>query len=117
MRNVKKFKIHTQTIISIGIFFCAIYLPGCAVQKQLVPIGGSRADGTVKLGYQYGAFEAPQLDAVQGINTAKQRCVAWGYKDAEAFGGYTQTCSDQTNSGCVGWNVTVEYQCKGSLEK
>jgi hypothetical protein len=117
LKNANKFRIQAQKIISMGIYFCVICLSGCAVQKQLVPIGGSRADGTVKLGYQYGAFESPQLDAVQGINTAKQRCVAWGYNDAEAFGGYTQTCSDQTNSGCVGWNVTVEYQCKGSLEK
>jgi len=60
---------------------------GCAVKKDWVSTGGSRADGTVKLSYEYGALEVPQLDEQQAIRLAIQRCQAWGYDRAEAFGG------------------------------
>ena len=40
-----------------------LLLQGCAVNKQLVPTGGSRADGTVTLAFEYGIFDAPRLDA------------------------------------------------------
>ena len=90
-------------------------IQGCAVNKQLTPTGGSRADGTVKLSYEYGAFEVPKLDGQQGMSAAQQRCAAWGYTGAEPFGGSTQTCSRPSNSGCMGWLVTIEYQCTGTL--
>lgn len=35
-----------------------LLLSGCAVQKQLVPTGGSKADGTVKMSYSFGMFES-----------------------------------------------------------
>ena len=54
-----------------------LFLQGCAVTKQLVPTCGSRADGTITLAFEYGIFEVPQLDAQQGLNTAKQRCAGW----------------------------------------
>ena len=69
-----------------------LLLQGCAVTKQLVPTGGSRADGTVTLAFEYGIFEAPQPDAQQGLSTARQRCAAWGYDDATPFGGAQQQC-------------------------
>jgi hypothetical protein len=89
-------------------------MQGCAVPKQLVPTGGSRSDGTVKLSFEYGMFEAPKLDAQQGMNAAKQRCAAWGYSGAEPFGGANRTCTSSSNSGCNRWMVTVEYQCTGT---
>jgi hypothetical protein len=88
-----------------------IFIQGCAVQKELVPTGGSRADGTVKLSYEYGIFEAPKLDAQQGMKAAQQRCSSWGYKNAEAFGGSTKACINSSNDGCNRWLVTMEYQC------
>ena len=54
-------------------------MQGCAVNKQLTPTGGSRADGTVKLSFEYGAFEVPKLDGQQGMSAARQRCAEWGY--------------------------------------
>ena len=98
----------TSLILSIS------FLQGCAVQKELVPTGGSRADGIVKLSYEYGLFEAPQLNAQQGVNAAKQRCSSWGYKNAEAFGGSTKSCIIPTNNGCNRWLVSIEYQCTES---
>ena len=42
-------------------------LSGCAVDKYPVATGGSRSDGTVKLSYQVGQWEQPQvhMDAAQ----------------------------------------------------
>ena len=101
-------------ILFTSLILNIIFLQGCAVQKELVATGGSRADGVVKLSYEYGLFEAPQLNAQQGVNAAKQRCSSWGYKNAEAFGGSTKSCIMPTNNGCNRWLVSIEYQCTES---
>lgn len=103
-----------HAILFTSLVLNIIILQGCAVQKELVPTGGSRADGIVKLSYEYGLFEAPQLNAQQGVNAAKQRCSSWGYKNAEAFGGSTKSCIMPTNNGCNRWLVSIEYQCTES---
>lgn len=91
-----------------------VALAGCAVQAQMVPTGGSRADGTVKLSYEYGALQVPKVDGAQGIAAATSRCKAWGYTGAEAFGGGTRTCADSSMGSCNVYRVTVEYQCTGN---
>jgi hypothetical protein len=88
-------------------------MQGCAVQKQMVATGGSRADGTVKMAYEFGMFEMPKIDMQQGQDAATQRCKSWGYTNAEAFGGQTKTCSSFGGGACNSWLVTVEYQCTG----
>lgn len=90
---------------------------GCAAQKELVATGGSRADGTIKLSFDYGMFEKPVVDPSQALNVARKRCSAWGYKDAEPFGGQTSNCSSFSNGNCNRWIVTVEYQCLGDLDR
>jgi hypothetical protein len=92
-----------------------LMLFGCATQKELIPTGGSRADGTVKLSYQFGAFEVPQVNENQGLFSAKKRCQAWGYSGAEAFGGAVKTCASASMGSCNIFQVTVEYQCTGPL--
>jgi hypothetical protein len=87
---------------------------GCAVTKQLVPVGGSRADGTVKMAYSYTGLESPQVDRQQAIDSATARCAAWGYKGAEPFGGSMKQCTRLTRMGCGQMTVTVEFQCTGS---
>jgi len=89
---------------------------GCAVQKTLTPIGGSRSDGVVRLAFTYGLFEQPKVDQQQAYRAASQRCAAWGYSDAEAFGGHSTQCINGTYQGCNEWQVTVEYQCTGRPE-
>jgi len=102
-------------IVLFAVFLLVIMsMQGCAVQKQLVPIGGSRADGTVKLAYEYGMFEKPQVDGQQALNSARQSCGVWGYTDAQPFGSYLTNCVSMTQSGCNRWRVTVEYQCVGT---
>jgi hypothetical protein len=89
-------------------------LAGCATVSQMAATGGSRADGIVRLSYEYGAFNKVQIDEVTALETARQRCVTWGYKDAEAFGGVTRQCQASNMYGCVRWTVTKEYQCTGA---
>lgn len=87
---------------------------GCAVNKQLTPTGGSRADGTIKMSFQFGAFEVPKVDYQQAGNSARQRCAAWGYSGAEPFGGSTRRCVNSSGGTCNVWQVTMEYQCTGT---
>jgi hypothetical protein len=91
-----------------------VVLGGCAVQKMLIPTGGSRADGTVEMSYEFGLFEAPVVNLQQGAEAAKQRCAAWGYSGAEAFGGQRSQCQQRDGMGtCTRTLVTVPYQCTG----
>ncbi len=91
-------------------------ITGCATPKKWSAIGGSRSDGVVKLAFEYGLGEKPVLDNQQGLDLAKAKCLAWGFKDAEAFGASTEKCNGNPND-CSYWLVTKEYQCLGSLEK
>lgn len=93
--------------------FCILALAGCATKKEMVPMGGSKADGTVRMGYSFGSFEKPVVDLNSAENLAAAKCKTWGYTGAEAFGGQTQTCSQVGAYGCEVANVTVEYQCTG----
>ena len=89
------------------------YLAGCAVQKTWTPTGGSRSGGNVELSYEYGLFQIPKVNNQQGVNIAKSKCTAWGYTDAEAFGGSMRKCSSYGPDGCNRWLVTANYQCIG----
>lgn len=101
---------YAKTALIIGVLASA----GCAVKKDWVVSGGSRADATIKLSYEYSAFVVPQVDEAQAIERASERCKLWGYERAEPFGAVTRTCSAPGFSGgCNRWLVTKEYQCVG----
>lgn len=95
----------------IAVAFVTIAVSGCATQKNWSATGGSKSDGTIELSYQYGMFESPQVSEQQALVLAEKRCEAWGYEDAEAFGGQTRTCNVPSGSGCQSWLVTKTYQC------
>src|SRR5437868_5558445 len=99
-----------NTILAVAF---TVGLSGCAVQKTLVPTGGSRADGTIELSYEFGSFEQPKIDLAQGAEAASQRCQAWGYTNAEPFGGQKSTCQASNAYGCIQTLVTIQYQCIG----
>lgn len=88
-----------------------IGLSACITPKTWVATGGSRSDATVELSYQYGGFEKPKVNQAQGAKTAHARCKAWGYSESEAFGGALKTCNSYGQYGCMGWLVTMKYQC------
>jgi hypothetical protein len=94
---------------------CMAMLAGCGANKEWIAMGGSRADGTVKLSLEYTVFETPQIDVEQGVSIATQRCEEWGYTGgAEPFGGVDRKCEEVNGHGdCIAWLVTAEYQCTG----
>jgi hypothetical protein len=95
----------------VATLLLAFGVAGCASVKVLEATGGSRSDGTVELSYEYGSLEAPQVQYEQGLVTARERCAAWGYSDAEAFGGQKETCQLPGTYRCLRFFVTVTYQC------
>lgn len=93
----------------------AVLVTGCATTKDWSATGGSRSDGVVRLSYEVGEFEKPQLNEMQAVNLATQRCKTWGYSGSEAFGGVTRQCNQGGGfGGCSRWMVTKEYQCTGT---
>ncbi len=86
-------------------------LTGCATTKTLQPVNGSKADGTITLSYEYGMFEKPVVDWDLAKATAKTRCVAWGYKNAEAFSGKQEHCLEYSSGSCMRMQVNIIYQC------
>lgn len=89
----------------------ALLVTGCSVNKDWVALGGSKADGTIKLGVEHGEFETPVTSDHQAKSLAALRCAAWGYGDAEPFGGVLRTCAQGDGWGCHRWLVTTEFQC------
>jgi YecR-like lipoprotein len=100
----------------LGTVVLVVGIAGCASVKTLEATGGSRSDGTVELSYEYGSLEAPQVQYEQGLLTARERCAAWGYSDAEAFGGQKETCQIPGTYRCLRFFVTVTYQCIASAD-
>jgi hypothetical protein len=91
-----------------------LILVGCATPEVMQATGGSRADGTVDLSYEYGIFQQPIVDMNAAIVTATNRCQAWGYTAAEPFGGQINHCNQMNGYGqCLDMLVTVKYQCTG----
>ena len=97
----------------MGTVVLAVGVVGCASVKTLEATGGSRSDGTVELSYECGSLEAPQVQWEQDLLTARERRAAWGYPDAEAFGGQKSTCQVPGTYSCLRFFVTVTYQCIG----
>ncbi len=90
-----------------------LLLASCTVDKQLTATGGSKADGIVELSYEIGEFQTAKIDWDRANQDAAQRCAAWGYSNAESFGGERRTCQVPGSYGCNQWLVTMNYQCTG----
>ena len=94
-----------------------VVIAGCtsSVPVAWVATGGSRADGTVVLAYEYGRNQVPEVDKAAGATLAADRCGVWGYTGAAPFGGELRQCTmmDMFWGGCAIWRVTTEYQCTG----
>ena len=88
-----------------------IALVGCETIKIPTAMGGSKADATVVMGYEYGAFERPVIDWDEAELEAGRVCRNWGYGRAELFGGTLSECAARNQYGCVRWIVSVQYQC------
>ena len=89
-------------------------LCACSVQKAFVPVGGSRADATIEMAFDYGGLQVPKWDKAQADAGALERCKAWGYNGAEAFGSYTSRCVQFGSKSCNVYRMSMTYQCLGS---
>lgn len=101
--------------LKAAVMAVALMLAGCTVQKELVPMGGSRSDGMVVLAYEVGLYEKAQVDFAAGHDAARQTCAGWGYAGAQPFGGMTERCVSVNGYGhCLRWRVSLPYQCTGA---
>lgn len=91
-----------------------VLLSGCAVEEEWAATGGSRADGTVQLSYEYGEFQKPEVNDAQGSELAASRCAVWGYTGSEAFGTMRRCQAFGGYGNCLSWLVTRNYQCTGA---
>ena len=98
-----------------------LFSAGCSkkVQKDWTATGGSRSDGMVRLTIQHNAFEIPEVNDLQGVKIATERCERWGYTGAEAFGGSLQVCNGVMDAwgNCSSFLITKEYQCTGHVSE
>lgn len=106
----------TTSIPLAAVMLAAALTTGCAVKKDFYATGGSRADGTVDMAYDFAQFEQPVVNPSQAQSIAQQKCTVWGYREAEAFGGKTTNCNQRDGWGnCVAGQVVIKYQCIGDL--
>lgn len=98
----------------VAVFLLSAVAGGCATAINWQPVSGSRADGVVRLAFEYGMFQSPRVDEAQALQLATQRCAVWGYTGAEAFGAATTQCTQTNQYGCARTMVTKEYQCTGA---
>ena len=83
----------------------------CATDIIPFATGGSKADGTVTLAYEYNYLQTPVIDWEEAEKEALSVCRRWGYSKAEAFGGSRRACVVAGQYGCTVYTVTTEYQC------
>ena len=105
MRKLKR-------LLLVSVFLGSILI-GCATSKEWIPYSGSKSDGVVKLAYEYGGFEKPEIPEGQAERVASERCRAWGYTGAEPFGGIFKQCIAWNQYGCIRYRVSTEFQCTG----
>ena len=107
---------HRMMVHTVLALATTAVVTGCSTHKNFYATGGSRADGTVDMAYDFRAFETPVVSQQQAASIAKSKCSVWGYSDAEAFGGMTQICHQRNGYGtCLAGQVVIKYQCLGNL--
>ena len=106
---------HHRTFLGVllltGLIGCATTVP-----KTWNAVGGSRADATVELSYEYyPATENPVLNDLQADSIALKRCESWGYHSAVPFGGIkVETYPERTLLVPTTRKVVTKvYQCLG----
>lgn len=93
-------------------FLLFMIIPACSVNKKLEPMGGSRSDGTVTMGFDYSAFNEPIWNLSEGETQAKGICKGWGYDSAQSFGDAKQQCISRDGNGvCMRWRIFANFQC------
>jgi len=100
-----------RTVSLIASAVLLLNVAGCATNKEWAVSGGNRADGVVRVSYEYPEFKQPTLKDEQALRIAANRCNGWGYDAAEPVAGQVRQCSNMDGSNCDLWKVTREYRC------
>ncbi|HUQ10087.1 MAG TPA: YecR family lipoprotein [Steroidobacteraceae bacterium] len=96
----------------IPIFIAALCsIAGCASSKQWSVSGAEKAEGLVRVSYEFPEAHEPSLSENSARQLALQRCEGWGYDDAEPIAGQLRQCSNMDDGSCNLWTVTREFQC------
>lgn len=82
----------------------------CTTYKLWTEADADEQTGIVQLTYEFRRYENPQVDERAGVEMARERCTAWGYKSA-ARKGEDRICVDGLKSDCSRWKVVREYRC------
>ena len=102
-----------MNIYKIFLIISTLILSSCAF-KYPEPLTGSKADGIIKVSFEYGLFNDPddwteEWDKAE--REAQQRCIYWGYSNVYQFDLTYSECINRSIYGCVKWQYYVDYQC------
>ncbi|WP_228393041.1 YecR family lipoprotein [Pseudomonas helleri] len=124
--QIARWRIDTTVyLLSEGVFsmnkllffiMLVVAVTGCSSRKDFYATGGSRADGSIDMAYDFKQFETPIVDINQAKKIANDKCAVWGYERAEAFGGKIVSCEARNGFGdCVAGQTIIKYQCIGNI--
>ena len=101
---------------------CVTSLSACApidfesgTSKRTVPwvaTDGSKSGATIKMECSYDELLETPNELYEAQNIAMQKCQAWGYDQAEPFGGITTKC---LSLDCHYKKAEIIYQCLGTV--
>ncbi|SES64829.1 YecR family lipoprotein [Thorsellia anophelis] len=102
--------------IILILFIVVVNLTGCESVTHLDTVGGSKSDGTIKLGYEANLLNIlgdVKIDKEETLNQVRERCKSWGYSDAMPFSGKEEKCiaPGTDPGGCFAYRITYTYQC------
>jgi len=102
----------SRVFVAAGAVLVWLGLTACVSTQHWSTSGGSRADGLVRVSYEYREFHEPTLSDAQAEQLAASRCSAWGYESAQPVAGQLRECSNRDGGNCDLWTVTREFQCR-----
>lgn len=87
------------------------FIAGCTTYKVWSEGDSDSDDGIVRLTYEYGKYESPQVDERAGVEYAKERCRDWGMPANAQRKGEQRQCVSGDEASCSRWLVIREYRC------
>ncbi len=93
-----------------AVLLLVLLVAGCANTTIPVDVDGSKADGTILFVASGDIYTTVDWDTAH--QNAKERCIAWGYRDVEPFGGWRSRCLQiGAFGGCASMEFERKYQC------
>lgn len=74
-----------KSIKILSLISISAFITSCTVQRELLVVDGSKADGTVTLAAEYPLGPRVKVDVEKARQKAEEKCKAWGYQNADFF--------------------------------